>query len=39
MKMKIYFFEEFIDLEVGKLYTIIIENRKILYDFEKYLFN
>lgn len=39
MKMKIYFFEEFIDLEVGKLYTIIIENRKILYDFEKYLIN
>lgn len=39
MKMKLYFFEEFIDLEVGKLYTIIIENRKILYDFEKYLFN
>lgn len=37
--MKIYFFEEFIDLEVGKLYTIIIENRKILYDFEKYLIN
>ena len=39
MKIKLYFFEEFIDLEVGKLYTIIIENRKILYDFEKYLFN
>ena len=39
MKMKLYFFEEFIDLEVGKLYTITIENRKILYDFEKYLFN
>lgn len=39
MKMKLYFFEEFIDLEVGKLYTIIIENRKILYDFEKYIFN
>ena len=39
MKMKLYFFEEFIDLEIGKLYTIIIENRKILYDFEKYLFN
>ena len=39
MKIKLYFFEEFIDLEVGKLYTIIIENRKILHDFEKYLFN
>ena len=39
MKLKLYFFEEFIDLEVGKLYTIIIENRKILYDFEKYLIN
>ena len=39
MKMKIYFFEEFIDLEVGKLYTITIENIKILHDFEKYLFN
>ena len=39
MKMKLYFFEEFIDLEVGKLYTITIENRKILHDFEKYLFN
>ena len=39
MKIKFYFFEEFIDLEVGKLYTIIIENRKILHDFEKYLFN
>ena len=39
MKIKFYFFEEFIDLEVGKLYTITIENRKILHDFEKYLFN
>ena len=39
MKIKLYFFEEFIDLEVGKLYTITIENRKILHDFEKYLFN
>lgn len=39
MKIKLYFFEEFIDLEVGRLYTIIIENRRILYDFEKYLFN
>ena len=39
MKLKLYFFEEFIDLEVGKLYTITIENIKILHDFEKYLFN
>lgn len=39
MKLELYFFEEFIDLEVGKLYTITIENIKILHDFEKYLFN
>lgn len=39
MKIKFSFLDEYIELRSCNLYTVVIENKRVLYDFEEYLYN